>query len=47
MAGFLLSNFQIVNGSVDYLDYKQNSAMRVRGLDNTLEHEGELGRCHH
>jgi len=40
MAGFLLSNFQIVNGSVDYIDYKGNSAMRVRGLDNTMSLTG-------
>ncbi len=40
MAGFLLSNFQIVNGSLDYLDHKQNSAMRVRGLDNTMNMKG-------
>jgi uncharacterized protein involved in outer membrane biogenesis len=40
MAGFLLSNFQIVNGSVDYVDYKGNSAMHVRGLDNTMSMRG-------
>jgi len=30
MAGFLLSNLLINNGSVDYIDYKGNSAMKVR-----------------
>jgi uncharacterized protein involved in outer membrane biogenesis len=42
IAGVLLSNFQIVNGSVDYIDYRQNSAMRVRGLGNTMTMKGGL-----
>ena len=40
MAGFLLSNLLINNGSVDYIDYKGNSAMKVRGLDNTMSLKG-------
>jgi uncharacterized protein involved in outer membrane biogenesis len=40
LAGFLLSDLQIVHGSVDYIDYKGNSAMRVRGLDNTMSLKG-------
>jgi hypothetical protein len=39
-AAFLLSNFQIVNGSVNYVDHKGNSAMRVRGLDNAMSIAG-------
>jgi len=36
-AGLLLSNLQIINGTVEYVDRKQNSATRIHGLNHTMQ----------
>jgi uncharacterized protein involved in outer membrane biogenesis len=38
--GFLLSNFQIVDGSIEYVDCKGNSATRIAGLNQKVRMEG-------
>jgi uncharacterized protein involved in outer membrane biogenesis len=38
--GFLLSNFQIVDGSIEYVDRKGNSATRIAGLNQKVRMEG-------
>jgi len=37
--GFLLSNFQIIDGSLEYIDHKGNSATRIDGLNQKLRIE--------
>ncbi len=40
-AAFVIANLQVNNGSVDYVNYKDNSATRVRNLFLTTEVGGE------
>jgi uncharacterized protein involved in outer membrane biogenesis len=41
--GFLLSNLQIINGTVEYVDHKQNAATRIHGLNHTMRLDVDAG----